>query len=151
MSSFVIKTTGCAFNTQYVRKSPHQFLWFLHPLPPSFPTFGSLGSRAAIPLWIHTFLHNAELRNRATAMETGFYNSLHASVRIYVLSLLILALDRDLGLIRNHIVYWIRLITAHPLLKEIHTGFCWISSKMLSFHYLLSKNVCLFLPFFFTI
>lgn len=53
------------------------------------------------------------------------------------------------GLIRNYMVYWIRLVTVHALLKDTHRGFYWTSKKMLYFHYLLSKNVCLLLPFFF--
>jgi len=34
MSLFVIKTTGCAFNMQYMMKFPIGFFFFLHPLPP---------------------------------------------------------------------------------------------------------------------
>lgn len=38
-----------------------------------------------------------------------------------------------LGLIRDYIIYWIRLITAHPLLKEFHRGFYWTSRKNVLF------------------
>lgn len=86
MSSFVIRTTGCAFSLQYVMKFPHQPLFLVaspNSLPPIQTLLQGAGSRAGIPLWMHTFLRNAELRNRATLMEICFYNSLYSSVRIY--------------------------------------------------------------------
>lgn len=72
------KTTGCAFNMQYMMKFPHQLGGFFaspNSLPPIQTLLQWPGSRAGIPLWMHTFLQNGELRNRATVMEICFYSA----------------------------------------------------------------------------
>lgn len=150
--SFVIKTTGCVSICNTWWSFHISFFFFGIPYVRSQFHINSSATSRGIPLWMHPVFPKAELRNRTTVMGICFYNSIYSSLRIYFLSLpIILTKDGYLGLTRNYVVYWIRLNSAHLLLREIPKGFSWISGKILSFHYLLSKNVCLFLPFFYTI